>query len=199
MPLHLLGRYIITPLTVEPFCYTTTIGSGLITQSKPCGDITNTVQIELERPVNRELEEFLKPLGRVNCYRGRSILGEIYLEGRPNQDWDAIIVQAPRNSTTVRFSVINPRQNLERLTWYFKQQATKFQTCVRCTACSSVCPCGAITVKPEQNIYEIDQDRCTGCMECVTHFGPTGCLVAKSLSVYGNSKANDKTLYSVSP
>lgn len=167
-------------------------------ESKPCGDINNTVQIEIERRVDSELEEFLKPLGRINRHRARPVLGEIYLEGRSNQDWDALIVQALENSTILRFTVINPKQDLKRLTWYFKQQATKFQTCVRCTACSSVCPCGAITVKPEQNIYEIDQDRCTGCMECVTHFGSTGCLVAKSLSVYGNSKANDKAPQAVS-
>ena len=43
----------------------------------------------------------------------------------------------------------------------------------------------AITIKPDQRIYEIDQDVCTGCMECVTHFGSTGCLVAKSTSVFG--------------
>lgn len=159
--------------------------SGL--ESKPCGDMDNAVQIEIERPVNVELEQFLKPLGKINRDRSRPALGEIYLEGRPNQDWDALIVQAPENSTSLRFTVLNPKQDMKRLTWYFKHQATKFQTCIQCTACSAVCPHGAITIKPDQRIYEIDQDVCTGCMECVTHFGSTGCLVAKSLSVYGNA------------
>ena len=148
-------------------------------------------KIEVERPVNVELEEFLKPLGKINRDRSRPALGEIYLEGRPNQDWDALIVQAPDNSTTLRFTVLNPKQDMKRLTWYFKQQATKFQTCIQCTACSAACPHGAITIKPEQRIYEIDQDVCTGCMECVTHFGSTGCLVAKSLSVYGKAAEQD--------
>jgi phosphoadenosine phosphosulfate reductase len=159
--------------------------SGL--EAKPCGDMGNAVQIEVNRPVNIELEEFLKPLGKINRDRSRPVLGEIYLEGRPNQDWDALIVQAPENSTTVRFTVLNPKQDMKRLTWYFKQQSTKFQTCIQCTACAAACPHGAITIKPEQRIYEIDQDVCTGCMECVTHFGSTGCLVAKSLSVYGTA------------
>lgn len=159
--------------------------SGL--EAKPCGDMENTVQIEVDRPVNVELEEFLKPLGKINRDRSRPALGEIYLEGRPNQDWDALIVQAPENSTTLRFTVLNPKQDMKRLTWYFKHQATKFQTCIQCTACSAACPHGAITIKPDQRIYEIDQDVCTGCMECVTHFGSTGCLVAKSLSVYGSA------------
>ena len=156
-------------------------------EAKPCGDMANTVQIEIDRPVNVELEELLKPLGKINRQRSRPSLGEIYLEGRPNQDWTALIVQAPEMSTTLRFTVINPKQDMKRLTWYYKQQATKFQTCIQCTACSAVCPHGAITIKPEMRIYEIDQDVCTGCMECVTHFGSPGCLVAKSLSVYGES------------
>lgn len=159
--------------------------SGL--EAKPCGDMGNAVQIEVERPVDTELEEFLKPLGKINRDRSRPALGEIYLEGRPNQDWDALIVQAPEHSTTIRFTVLNPKQDMKRLTWYFKQQSTKFQTCIQCTACAAACPHGAITIKPEQRIYEIDQDVCTGCMECVTHFGSTGCLVAKSLSVYGSA------------
>lgn len=156
-------------------------------EAKPCGDMDNTIQVEVERPVNVELEEFLKPLGRINRDRSRSALGEIYLEGRRNQKWDAIIVQAPEHSTTIRFTVLNPKDTIKNISAYLRYQATKFQTCIQCTACSMVCPTNAITIKPDQRIYEIDQDVCTGCMECVTHFGSTGCLVAKSLSVYGNS------------
>jgi len=156
--------------------------------TKPCGDMDNTIQIEIERPVNVELEEFLKPLGKINRDRSRAALGETYLEGRKNQKWDALIVQAPENSTTLRVTILNPQDSLKNITAYIRYQATKFQTCIQCTACSAVCPTGAITIRPEQRIYEINQDVCTGCLECVTHFGSTGCLVAKSLSVYGNSK-----------
>jgi phosphoadenosine phosphosulfate reductase len=157
-------------------------------ETKACGDMDNTVQIEIERPVNVELEEFLKPLGRINRERSRAALGEIYLEGRKSQKWDALIVQAPENSTTLRVTILNPRDTFKNISAYIRYQATKFQTCIQCTACSAVCPTGAITIKPDHRIYEIDQDVCTGCLECVTHFGSTGCLVAKSLSVYGNSK-----------
>jgi len=157
-------------------------------ETKPCGDMDNTIQVEVERPVNAELEEFLKPLGKINRDRSRAALGEIYLEGRKGQKWDALIVQAPENSTTLRVTVLNPRDTLKNISAYIRYQATKFQTCIQCTACSAVCPAGAITIKPDQRIYEINQDVCTGCLECVTHFGSAGCLVAKSLSVYGNSK-----------
>jgi len=161
-------------------------GSGLPNRftgidAKACGDMDNTVQVEIDRPASVELEEFLKPLGKINRNRSRPSLGEIYLEGRPNQDWDALIVQAPENSTVLRFTVINPRQDIKQLKWHFTKQAIKFQTCIQCTACSAVCPHGAITIKPDMRIYEIDQDICTGCMECVTHFGSRGCLVADAL------------------
>ena len=39
---------------------------------KPCGDMDNTVQIDVDSPVNVELEEFLKPLGRINRDRSRN-------------------------------------------------------------------------------------------------------------------------------
>ena len=159
--------------------------------TRPCGEMDNAVQIEIERPVNADLEEFLKPLGKINRNRGRPALGEIYLEGQRNQAWDALIVQAPENSTVLRFTVINPKQDMRRLAWYFRQQAAKFQTCIQCTACSAVCPHGAITVNSALRLYQIDQDACTGCMECVTHFDAPGCLVAKSLSVYGQAAAKD--------
>ncbi len=160
--------------------------------AKPCGDMDSTIQVEVERPVNVELEEFLKPLGKINRDRSRPALGEIYLEGRPNQKWSAIIVQAPEGSTTIRYTVLDPQGDFKHITAYLKYQSTKFQTCIQCTACSAVCPHNAITIKPDQRIYEIDQDVCTGCMECVTHFGSTGCLVAKSLSVFGKAAEEAK-------
>lgn len=154
-------------------------------ETRPCGDMDNTIEVELDRPVNVELEEFIKPLGKINRDKSRAALGEIYIEGRHGQKWDAIIVQAPENSTTVRYTVINPKDQIKNIMAYLRYQSVKFQTCIQCTACSAVCPTNAITIKPDQRIYEIDQDICTGCMECVTHFGTTGCLVAKSTSVFG--------------
>ncbi len=147
---------------------------------RPCGDLDNTVQIEVERPVSAELEEFLKPLGKINRNQSRPELGEIYLEGRPSQDWLGITVQAIEGETTLRFTVLDPK-DFEQAKHYLRYQATKFQTCIQCTACSAVCPHGAVTIKPDQRIYEIDQDVCTGCLECVTHFGSRGCLVADAL------------------
>lgn len=153
---------------------------------RPCGEIDHTIQLTIRRSVDRGLLEYLKPLGRINGNRSRPELGEIYLEGRHNNDWAGLIVQAIEGTDTIRVTALAPR-DFDRLTGYIRCQASKFERCIRCTACAAVCPQGAITVRTAPPIYEIDQDRCTGCLECVTHFDSPGCLVAKSLSVYGES------------
>jgi phosphoadenosine phosphosulfate reductase len=153
----------------------------------PCGEVEHTIQIKLERQVKREdLLEFLKPLGHVDSVRSRPALGEIYLEAHQCQEWSALKVQAIEGTNTLRVTVLGATDP-DRILSYARLQATKYQTCRRCSACAAVCPHSAITVSAEMDIYEIDETCCIGCLECVTHFGSTGCLVAKSLSVYGDA------------
>jgi phosphoadenosine phosphosulfate reductase len=153
---------------------------------RPCGDVNHAVQYTLNRPVNDELYEFFKPLGRLNAARGRPALGEFFVDNRKTGE-PLLLVQALTGSDQVRVVTLAPN-GAEPLSSYVNYQINKFQTCIQCTACAAVCPHGAVTVRPEHRVYEIDEDRCTGCLECVTHFGSTGCLVAKSLSVYGSSR-----------
>jgi len=156
-------------------------------ESRPCGELENTLRITLTRPVVWDaLLEFLEPLGKVNRSRSRPALGEVYLESRRPREWSALVVQAFEGETSLRVTVIGAN-DLERVQAYVRFQAIKYQTCLHCSACAAVCPQNAIVVTTEPDIYEIDESRCVGCLECVTYFGSTGCLVAKSLSVYGTS------------
>ena len=69
-----------------------------------------------------------------------------------------------------------------------KNQITKFQTCIGCMACESVCKYNAIKIKHNEvsndekfNIsYSIDENKCIGCLECVRHFD-NGCYMKKVL------------------
>lgn len=165
--------------------------TGLV--GRPCGDADNTVQYTLERPIDGEFFEFLKPLGKLAPDKGRPALGEYLIEARdetgrktkPAADANPLnlLIQALPGSTSVRVTALNPEsaRQLTQVQSNVQKQLTKFQTCIQCTACSAVCPHNAIVVRPGQRIYTIDADRCTGCMECVTHFGSRGCLVADSL------------------
>ena len=156
-------------------------------ESRPCGEAENALRITLTRSIVWDaLLEYLKPLGKADSARSRPALGEVYLESRRPREWQALVVQGFEGETTLRVTVIGAR-DVERVLAYVRFQAIKYQTCLRCSACAAVCPQNAITVKTEPDIYEVDETRCVGCLECVTHFGATGCLVAKSLSVYGSS------------
>lgn len=165
-------------------------------EAKPCGDSENAIQYTLERPVNEELAEFLKPLGRMAREKGRPALGESLIEAKDETGKKTktaaeanplnLLVQAIPGTSSVRVTALDPvsRQEYNLTQSYVRRQLIKFQTCIQCTACSAVCPHGAIVVRPEQRVYKIDEDKCTGCLECVTHFGSRGCLVADSLHSY---------------
>lgn len=154
--------------------------------ARPCGDMDNTVEYTVTRPVNEELFEFFKPLGRINLERGREALGEFFVESENGRGFD-LLVQAIPGSATIRLTVLDPGR-ADEIQRYVKHQVNKFQTCIQCTACAAACPFGAITVRPEQRVYEVNPQKCVHCNECVTHFGSTGCLVAKSLSSYGEAE-----------
>lgn len=64
-------------------------------------------------------------------------------------------------------------------------QLTKYQMCLGCKACESVCKHDAITVKDDGTgkiTYAIDDNRCVRCTECVGHFN-AGCYMRKVLGI----------------
>ena len=156
-------------------------------EARPCGEGDDTIQIVLRRPIVQErLLEFFKPLGRIDLARSRPALGELFLTARRNNGWSALRLQAIEGDDVIRVTVLGAKDP-SRVFSLVRSQAVKYQMCLRCTACAAVCPNGAIVVSADPDIYQIDEARCAGCLECVTHFGSPGCLVAKSLSVYGES------------
>jgi phosphoadenosine phosphosulfate reductase len=146
--------------------------------SRPCGDMDNTIQYQINRPIDEGIFEFFKPLGEIKQDPRRAELGEFRVLNEKEGD---LIIQAVPGDNVVRVTFLNPK-NESTLQARAKYQINKFQTCIQCTACSAVCPTGAIIVRPEERIYSVDPNTCINCNECVEHFGSTGCLVAKSLS-----------------
>lgn len=69
-------------------------------------------------------------------------------------------------------------------------QITKYQMCLGCRACESVCRFSAIKVKTSADNkntdtmieYSIDDAKCKRCQECVGHFS-VGCYMRKVLSI----------------
>ena len=151
---------------------------------KPCGEIEGARQIVLNRAVNDSLIEFMKPLGEIDLNNGKFSEGEFYLNIKNSPV--KIFIQAPTGSKTIRVAVLNAGKDEDLFHSYVRNQIIKFDNCIACTACKSICPQSAIFIEPNGEYYKIN-DRCNHCMTCVTHYGSAGCLVAKSLGSYGES------------
>lgn len=171
-------------------------GNGLnysnnaILSFKPCVLEENAYNFELNKPITETLYELFKPFGLLDFNIGNKRLGEVYvLEKKDKQPLLKLTGKIGQN--LLKVSVLketavfcNPKIN-EML---IKNQITKFQTCIGCMACESVCKYNAISIRHNEmqkgekfNIsYTIDEKKCVGCLECVKHFSG-GCYMKKVL------------------
>ena len=60
-----------------------------------------------------------------------------------------------------------------------KCQLRKYQFCIRCSACDSVCPHGAIDTIHGQ--YKIDENKCEHCKKCIAKFY-NGCIICDKVA-----------------
>ena len=164
--------------------------SNAVLSFKPCVLEENSYNFELNKPISETLYELFKPFGIIDFNIGNKRLGEVYilskkdkqpilkLTGKIGQNYLKVSVL----KTTAIFN--SPKIN-EML---IKNQVTKFQTCIGCMACESVCKYNAINIKHIEkqdgdkfNIsYKINENKCVGCLECVKHFSG-GCFMKKVL------------------
>jgi phosphoadenosine phosphosulfate reductase len=157
-------------------------GQGLRTSYKGvlssnfCGDDPYAKTYTLTRPICEELYEYFKPFGRLDFGQGRSILGEVFIVDKSTND-PVLILQGREGSKSLRVKAVdmsNPSLLLQRVDC----QIRKFQACVLCGGCPSMCPRGAIS--STAGTYRISEEKCVNCLRCISHFD-TGCLVSKVL------------------
>jgi len=157
---------------------------------KPCALEENTLNFDLSKPISNQLYELFKPFGIINETIGNKRLNEVYVLDRITNE--PILKLAGRIGTTeLRITILRKTQafsvqkTAEKL---IKNQVTKYQTCIGCSYCQSVCRYNALKVlnlKPgnvsnDSISYKIDANKCVGCLECVTHF-EGGCYMKKVL------------------
>lgn len=178
-------------------------GNGLnysnnaILSFKPCVLEENAYNFELNKPITETLYELFKPFGLLDFNIGNKRLGEVYVLGKKDKQpllkLTGKVGQNLLKVSVLRETVIfcNPKIN-EML---IKNQITKFQTCIGCMACESVCKYNAIHIRHNEmqkdekfNIsYTIDEKKCIGCLECVKHFSG-GCYMKKVLRTKQNKE-----------
>lgn len=169
--------------------------SGLETRNvtiddTPCNLSDRARNIIIKRKINRDVIEFFKPFGELHIFdkedatyitvtekECKNIDGTI----RPSQKVCELIITW---GTTVL--KVLPAQGIDVLLLVnrLKCQMRKYQYCIRCSACDSVCPYGAITTMGDTR-YHIDELKCpqnlSMCSRCIAKFY-NGCITCQVLA-----------------
>ena len=168
-------------------------GNGLaaaqtsIVSFEPCATDENAFNYELQRPISEELYELFKPFGYLNKELGNKRLGEVYVLDKKGNV--VLILQGRLGKNKLKVIIKNIHiagaKNLGVAEGKIQCQLTKYQMCLGCKACESVCKHDAISVKDDGTgkiTYTIDDQKCVRCTECVGHFN-AGCYMRKVLGI----------------
>jgi phosphoadenosine phosphosulfate reductase len=168
-------------------------GNGLaaaqtsIVSFEPCANDENAFNYELQKPITDELYELFKPFGYINKELGNKRLGEVYVINKAGKV--VLVLQGRIGSKKLKVIIkdihIAKSRTLSVAEKKIQCQLTKYQMCLGCKACESICKHDAISVKDagQGNItYTINDDKCKRCTECVGHFN-AGCYMRKVLGI----------------
>ena len=168
-------------------------GNGLeaaqtsIVTFEPCATDENAFNYELQKPISDELYELFKPFGSINQELGNKRLGEVFVINKAGKI--VLVLQGRKGNTRLKVIIkdfhIAGAKTLAIAESKIQCQLTKYQICLGCKACESVCKHDAISVKDDGTgkiIYTIDDKKCVRCTECVGHFN-AGCYMRKVLCI----------------
>lgn len=171
-------------------------GNGLehsknaIVTFKPCTFDESSLNFNLFKEITKDLYTLFKPLGHINFEIGNKRLNEVYVLSRITNE-PIIKLSGKIGSTELKVTFLNivkPFSNQKEISDCVRNQLTKYQTCIGCSYCQSVCKFNALKVlnKEKGHVsnttieYTIDETKCVGCLECVKHFDG-GCYMKKVL------------------
>lgn len=166
------------------------ISGNAVVSFAPCALEDNAYNFVLSHPIDDRLYTLFKPFGNLDFSLGNKRLGEVYvLDKKTGQP--ILKLTGKLGKTELKVSVLNQTAVFKNKTiseTLIKDQITKFQTCIGCSACQSVCRFDALKVvnMEKGNVsnstisYTIDSTKCVGCLECVKHFD-SGCYMKKVL------------------
>ena len=154
---------------------------------KPCATEENAFNYELQKPVTEELYELFRPFGYLNFDMGNARLGEVFILNRAGKI--LLKLQGRVGSRNLKVTILDHKiagaSDMKTAEERVKCQVTKYQMCMGCLACESVCRFNALSVKEEKDgkiDYRISDEKCMRCGECVNHF-IAGCYMRKVLSI----------------
>lgn len=159
---------------------------------EPCALQEDTINFELKRPISEELYELFKPFGYLNFNIGNERLGEVYITSKDGKL--LLKLQGKIGSTTLKVSILDRKAghctSKRQVEDKVKCQITKYQMCIGCLACESICMYGAIDIVTDHAglvSYSIDNSKCVRCTHCITHYDG-GCYLKKVMRIQTKRK-----------
>lgn len=168
------------------------ISENAVVTFAPCALEDNAYNFTLSKPIDDQLYTLFKPFGNIDFNLGNRRLGEVFILDRADSQ-PLLKISGRKGKYDLKVSVLKTTpifKNKITSENLIKAQITKFQTCIGCSACESVCRFDALkvmnlekgNVSNETISYTIDETKCVGCLECVKHFD-SGCYMKKVLRI----------------
>lgn len=160
-------------------------GKKQVVSFEPCALEENTFNYELQKEIDENLFELFKPFGELNYDLGSKRLNEVYVLDRNKKV--LLKLQGKIGENKLKVSIVNlpiaKAKTVKDAERKVKCQLTKFQMCLNCSACMSVCRFDAIKIKYDNGTlkYKVDENKCVRCYECINHF-TSGCYLKKVLA-----------------
>ena len=130
--------------------------------------------IVLNKKINRDILELFKPFGNLKI-NDKKDASYIYVFEDNKLQFQLIIAFGTNVVKVLPEEHIDLKLLINRL----KCQLRKYQFCIRCSACDSVCPKGAINTIHGK--YLIDEEKCVHCKKCIAKFY-NGCIICDKVA-----------------
>lgn len=170
--------------------------SGLETRNTsiadtPCNLSDRARNLIIGRKINRDVLEFLKPFGELEIF-DKDDATYVTITEKEVADSNGKIIFPKRKVCDVIITFgttvlkVDPAKgiDIQHLISRLKCQMRKYQYCIKCSACDSVCPYGAINTLGKDR-YVIDERICkqntNQCSKCIAKFY-NGCITCQVLS-----------------
>ena len=166
----------------------------------PCNLSDRARNIIIKRKIGQDVLEFIKPFGELSVF-DKEDATYITVTAREYTD-EAGVLHSKRKvcdlvitwGTTVIKVLPTKGTDIQLLVNRLKCQMRKYQYCIRCTACDSICPRGAISTLGAGR-YTIDESRCAQntavCSKCIAKFY-NGCITCQVLAGKKNIDSSEQ-------
>lgn len=145
----------------------------------PCNLSDKARNIIIDKKINKNVIELLKPLGDLKIVEKKDAtyisVYDTDKSGEYRKCYELIIVF----ETNVLKVIPEERIDVTNLVNRIKCQLRKYQFCIRCSACDSVCPHGAIDTI--HGNYHVDETKCVHCKKCIAKFY-NGCIICDKVA-----------------